>query len=233
MTERRARRLLSASLRPLLPLAAVWAVASVFLGALAAQRVIPYEQLVLDPNAYGDIEWYTGLVSNLGILGWTSATVVAATGGWLAGQAGRPGARALLRGGALYSSLLLLDDLFQLHVVVTHALGTPKAAFYAGYVVLGCWWAWTNAGELSRTRWPLAAAAVAALSLSVVVDQGVPPGSVALVAEDSCKFLGIVAWSLYFVLTGRDIALSVLTPPPAQMSHPTLVGPGADRYGQP
>lgn len=233
MTERRARRLLSTSLRPLLPLAAVWAVASVFLGALAAQDVIPYEQLVLDPNSYGDIAWYTGLISNLGILGWTLATVVAAAGGWLAGRAGRAGARALLRGGALYTSLLLLDDLFQLHVVVTHALGAPKAAFYAAYLVLGCWWAWTNAGELSRTRWPLAAAAVAALSLSVAVDQGLRPGSVALVAEDSGKFLGIVAWSLYFVLTGRDIALSVLTLGPAEMGHPALVGAGADRYGQP
>lgn len=233
MTERRARRLLSTSLRPLLPLAAVWAVASVFLGALAAQDVIPYEQLVLDPNFYGDIAWYTGLVSNLGILGWTVATVVAATGGWLAGRAGRPGARALLGGGALYSALLLLDDLFQLHVVVTHALGAPKALFYACYLVLGCWWAWANAGELARTRWPLAAAAVAALSMSVTVDQVVLGGSVGLVAEDSCKFLGIVAWSLYFVLTGRDIALSVLALQPAEMGRPALVGAGVDRYGQP
>lgn len=233
MTERRARRLLSSSLRPLVPLAAVWAVASVFLGALAAQDVIPYEQLVLDPNSYGDIAWYTGLVSNLGILGWTVATVVATAGGWLAGRAGRPGARALLSGGGLYSSLLLLDDLFQLHVVVTHALGAPKAAFYATYLVLGCWWGWANAAELRRTRWPLAAAAVAALSLSVAVDQVVPPGSVALVAEDSCKFLGIVAWSLYFVLTGRDITLSVLALRPGEMGHPALVGAGVDRYGQP
>lgn len=233
MTERRARRPLSTGLRPLAPLAAVWAVASLFLGALAAQDVIPYEQLVLDPNSYGDIAWYTGLVSNLGILGWAVATVVSATGGWLAGQAGRPGARALLGGGALYSTLLLLDDLFQLHVVVTHALGVPKAAFYGGYLVLGCWWAWANAGELGRTRWPLAAAAVAALSMSVAVDQGMPAGSVALVAEDSCKFLGIMAWSLYFVLTGRDIALSALALRPAEMGRPTLVGAGADRYGQP
>jgi len=211
----------------------VWAVASVFLGALAAQDVIPYEQLVLDPSAYGDVAWYTGLISNLGILGWTVATAVAATGGWLAGRAGRPGARALLRGGALYSSLLLLDDLFQLHVVVTHALGAPKAGFYGAYLVLGCWWAWTNARELRRTRWPLAAAAVAALSASVAVDQGMAAGSVALVAEDSCKFLGILAWGLYFVLTGRDIALSVLAPPPAQIGRPALVGGGDDRYRQP
>ncbi len=233
MTERRARRLFSTSLRPLLPLAAGWATASVFLGALAAQDVIPYEQLVLDPNFYGDIAWYTGLVSNLGILGWTVATVVAATGGWLAGRANRPGARALLGGGALYSALLLLDDLFQLHVVVTHALGAPKAAFYVCYLVLGCWWATANAGELTRTRWPLAAAAVTALSMSAVVDQVMSTGSVGLVAEDSCKFLGIVAWSLYFVLTGRDIALSVLALRPAEMGRPALVGAGVDRYGQP
>ena len=233
MTERRARRLLATSLRPLLPLAAVWALASAFLGALAAQDVIPYEQLVLDPNSYGDIAWYTGLVSNLGILGWTVATVVAATGAWLAGRAGRPGARALLGGGALYSALLLLDDLFQLHVVVTHALGTSKVPFYTAELGLGCWWAWTNAGELLRTRWPLATAAVAALSLSVAVDQGLPAGALALVAEDSCKFLGIMAWSLYFVLTGRDVALSVLALRPAEMGRPALVGAGADRYRQP
>lgn len=233
MTERRTRRLLHTSLRPLLPLAGLWAAASVFLGALAAQHAIPYEQLVLDPNAYGDIAWYTGLVSNLGVLGWTVATVVATASGWLAGRAGRPGARHLLGGGGLYSALLLLDDLFQLHIVVTHALGVPKAAFYAVYLVLGCWWAAANGTELSRTRWPLAAAAVGALALSVAIDQGLPASSLALVAEDSCKFLGILAWGLYFVLTGRDITLSILAARPAEMSLPALVGGGPDRYGQP
>jgi len=52
-----------------------------------------------------------------------------------------------------------------------------------------------------------------AFSASVVADQlGVPgldeQGS--LLAEDACKFLGVLAWAQYFTLTSADIAASIV-----------------------
>jgi hypothetical protein len=193
-----------------LPLVATWTAGSLLLVALAGQDAVPYEDLLLDPNATGRLPWYTGLISSLGVLGWTVAAVAAAAGAWISGQGGREQARQCLGGGALLSVLLLVDDLFQLHVVVSLGLGLSKVWFYGLYLLLGSWWLAHGRREIRRTRWPLLAAAAVALAGSVGVDQLVPPSLPALVAEDSCKFLGILAWGLYFVCTGRDIARSTL-----------------------
>ena len=77
MAERRSTRSNAARLRPLLPLAAIWFVGLLLLSALVVQREVPYDQLLLDPNSINNAPWYTGLVSNLGILGWTTATASA------------------------------------------------------------------------------------------------------------------------------------------------------------
>ncbi|MEZ5412657.1 MAG: hypothetical protein R2761_31780, partial [Acidimicrobiales bacterium] len=226
VSERRSRRKLSASLRPLAPLAVVWLLGSLTLALLVAQRRIPMEELLLDPNAYGGVHWYTGLVSNLGVLGWTVAAAGGAAGAWISGAGHRAGAVRFLRGGCLYTGLLLLDDLFQLHIVVSRAVGLPKSAFYCMYLALGLWWGLGGRAELARTRWPLLLAGVGALSVSVVVDQLVPPSPRALLAEDSSKFLGILAWALYFCLTARDIASSVVAG--ATRARPDRDSPGTD-----
>lgn len=210
----------------------VWSLASGLLAALTTQHTIPYEELMLDPTFYGHLPWYAGLVSNLGVLGWTASTVVAGAGAWMAAAGDRPGARQYLGGAALFSALLLLDDLFQLHVVVTHQLGLSKAPFYGLYLLMGSWWLAANWREAGRTRWPLLAAAGLALSASMAIDQGVPASPLALLAEDSSKFLGIVAWCLYFCLTAADISRSVLA---SSRLAPSLMaaadGPTAERVG--
>ena len=179
--------------------------------ALVRQRAVPYEELLLDPAHYGDRPWYTGLISNLGILGWTTATVAAAIGGWIGRLVDRTGASELLGGGALLSGLLLLDDLFQLHIIVPKTIGAPKTVFYVLYLVLATSWVIANRREIGRTRWQLLAAAVVALSISVAADRLATNAGPSLIAEDSAKFLGILAWALYFVLTTRDITRSILT----------------------
>jgi len=177
--------------------------------AITKQNAIPYEDLLLDPSQYQGRPWYTGLVSNLGVLAWTVAAAAATGGAWIANAARRHGATAMLRGGALLTTLLLLDDLFQLHIIVPKTLGLPKVSFYGLYLVLSVWWLSSSWFELRRTRRLLLTAAVIALGCSVLFDQVAATGG-GLVAEDSAKFLGILAWALYFVTTTRDIARSVL-----------------------
>ena len=208
--ERRGRRSWIADLRPFTPLAILWLAGALLLAGLLSQEAVPYEELLLDPAHYQGRPWYTGLISNLGVLGWSTATVAAAGGSWLGRLGGRVGAAEMLRGGALLSGLLLLDDLFQLHIVVPHTLDLPKVVFYGLYGGLAGWWFIGTRLELLRTRWPLLAAAVAALSASVAVDRLWSGTGGGLIAEDSAKFLGILAWALYFVMTARDITRSVL-----------------------
>ncbi len=195
-----------------MPLAIVWLLALALLLPLVTQNVIPYEQLLLDPSHANNLPWYTGLVSNLGILAWTTATVAALGGAWVSHMGGRSRASSMMRGGATLSLLLLLDDLFQFHVVIPNSLGFPKVFFYVGYLVLTWWWVASERHELRRTNTHMLLAAGGAFAASILIDQvGIGSKDTGLILEDAAKFLGVLAWALYFVLTSRDITNSVVT----------------------
>jgi hypothetical protein len=194
----------------------VWSFGFALLAAVVAQRQVPYTELFLDPNHLGQIPWYFGFVSNLGILGWTTATATAAFGAWVAAYGGRPAAARMLGGGAALSALLLADDLFQLHMLVRPLLGLPKTAAYGFYLVAASLWLTTQFREIRRTRVELLLAAGFGLGLSVVFDQirRVVPSldpDTSLLIEDSAKFLGVLAWAQYFTLTSSDIVRSIVT----------------------
>jgi len=210
MPDRRSPYHLGSALRPLAPLAAAWSAGATLLFFLRWQSAISTEQLVLDPNSYHRLPWYSGFVSNLGILGWGMAAMSAGFAYWACRQVGRTRAQEAFGAGALLSSLLLLDDLFQLHIVVPTYLGLPKASFYGLYGVATVVWLASNWVELSRTRWQLLSASALVFSLSLVADQLVYPSSQQLLLEDSLKFLGIVAWAQYFVLSSTDTVRSII-----------------------
>ena len=228
MSDGRKRHGVGDGLRPLVPLAATWTAASILLTALTLQRGVPYEDLLLDPAAANGWPWYTGLVSNLGILGWTTAAVSAGGGAWISRLAGRAGAERMCREGALLGLLLGLDDLLQLHIVVAQQLDLPKIVAPATYGALTLAWVHGNRTEIVRTRTVLLGCVGAMLAASVAID-GVGTSSAALLAEDSTKFLGIVAWAVYHVVTAGDIARSVVRTR-AEMSRPALVGSGSNPY---
>lgn len=210
MGDRRQAQPATSGFRSLVSLALLWLLAYGLIVGLTSQNAVPYEQLLLDPSSSNGLPWYTGLVSNLGILGWTTATVTAAGGAWLSSLGNRVGPGRLLRGGALLSMLLMLDDLFQLHIVVSNAVGVGKTVAYVIYVVLAGWWVLENQRELRRTRWPLAMAAGMTFAASIGVDRLGDGAGIGLVAEDGFKFLGILAWALYFTWTAGEVARSVV-----------------------
>ncbi len=216
MAERRTRRTGLSRLRPLLPLAVVWSAGFAVLIGLALQRQVPYDELLLDPNNVAGVPWYTGLVSNLGILGWTTATATGFFGAWIAHYGGRGAAGRMLLEGAVLSSLLLFDDLLQLHVIVEPLFGVPKVVVYGLYATVALHWALTQHRELRRTPIALLVAAGAAFAVSVGLDQvpGLTPllgSDRQLLAEDAAKFLGVLAWAEFFVLTSGAIVTSIVS----------------------
>ncbi len=224
MAERRTNRTGSSRFRPLLPLAVIWFAGCTLLVVLMVQRQVPYDELLLDPNSINRVPWYTGLVSNLGILGWTTATATGFFGWWLARYGGRNAAATMLGRGAVLSTILLLDDLFQLHVAVKPLLGLSKPVVYLAYLIVAGWWFATGREEIARTRTELLLASTAAFAGSIVTDQvgAALPGidqAGALLLEDACKFLGVLAWAQYFVLTSSDIMESIVTELRAERSQ--------------
>ncbi len=209
--ERRTRSRIAEQMRVLGPLAAAWSCGAAALLALLGNGPSSDARLLLDPAAVAGLPWYTGLISNLGVILWAVATVSAMSAARIARLGNRHGAAAYLTQGGGLSVLLLFDDLFQLHsAVLPELIGTPKSFVLLVYLTALAGWMLTNVEQVRRTRWMLLAASALALAVSIVIDQFAPGQTWSLIAEDSAKFLGIIAWALYFHLTGTDIAGSVV-----------------------
>jgi hypothetical protein len=196
----------------LAPLLVVWLPCMVILGLVVADRDVPHEAFFLDPVYSLGGHWYTGLVSQLGMVAWAAVATLAAGGSWLAKVGGRRGAAWFLAGGALITLWMLFDDLFLLHADLLPRAGFPKASVELTYFVVTGAWLVGSAREVARTRVLVFAAAVAALGASLVIDLRVPGADAGrrVVFEDGTKFLGICAWSLWLGLTAKDVASSVI-----------------------
>jgi hypothetical protein len=208
--ERRRGFSLRDQFRLLVPLLVVWAAGCVVLAMVAVRSDVG--ELLLDPTWIGGAAWYAGIVSQFGAVAWCVAATSGAWSSWVASFGGRRDAAAFLRRGALVTLVLLSDDLFGFHSGVLEQIGLPKLA--GELLVLGplVVWLMAHVSDILRTRWQLLAASLMAQAVSFLVDVFVNPGrhDFAVLFEDGPKFLGILAWSTYFVVTARDIARSVL-----------------------
>jgi hypothetical protein len=198
--------------RVVVPLGLAWAFGAAVI-AVASTSHNP-QRLFFDPSFSGnDPKWYVGIVSQLGILGWSIAALSAAWSAWFARHVGRPGAARFLGRGAVVTAILLVDDLFDFHAVFGSVVGVPKPVLQLLVVAPVGLWLTRHSVDILRTRWPLLFASIGALVASIAVERltGNSFGPRATLAEDGPKFLGILAWATYFSLTSLDIARSVLT----------------------
>ena len=210
--ERRQARTARDVVRVAIPLVMAWGLGLAVMATVAGQSKTRAGQLLMDPSFTLGTRWYTGLVSNLGILAWTVGAAGAFAGAWLCRLGGRDRAAQFLLGGGVVGALLLADDLFQFHaVLIPTEFDVPKLVgelFLGGAVAL---WVLRHFREISRTHFHLLVAAAAGLAASLIVDSvySPAPGAGWDLIEDGAKFLGILAWSTYFVVTTRDISRSV------------------------
>lgn len=161
---------------------------------------IPTVNFLRDPNAISGTPFYTGLVSNLGILLWTAAAVVCLFTYALLPKAsrGQKAGRFLLFSGQ-FTILLLSDDLLQLHeVIAPRHLGLDEKVVLGIYGLLIAAYL-TYFRDLILREYAPFAMACGLLGLSIVVDQLSLPVHVGALLEDGFKFAGIAAWLAYFV----------------------------------
>lgn len=223
MADRRQSLPVSGQLRSAFALLVLWA-SGLFAVLLAGvQPGAELEELFLDPAYVTGSPWYTGLFSNIGILAWTVAVTAAVGGAWVSARAGRPTAATFLISGALVTSLLLADDLLQLHADLLPSTGMRQGFAKVIFIAPVPLWVWANRVEIARTRWLVLGAALAGFGLSLfseaiapILDLGSPTD---LVVEDSAKLLGILAWAQYFILTTGDITASVITEASDRRDH--------------
>jgi len=214
--ERRRGFSLRQQLRAITPVLLLWLIGLCVLLIARVQTVAPLEHLFLDPTSITGSPWYTGALSNLGILVWSAGAVFAVCGAWIARYTGRRQAARFLAMGSAVTMVLVLDDVFNLHSgPLKQALGVSKTTAQFMIVLPAVLWLVAYLPDIRRTRAALIVAALASLAGSVLVDtlfsgfSGLSSETVLLI-EDGMKFLGILAWSQYFAITSKDIAASAI-----------------------
>lgn len=145
---------------------------------------------------------YVGAFSSLGVLVWSAGAVVCFLVAWLASQArlDAPAARSPFLYAGLLTSLLALDDLFQIHEAILPAyIPNGQLVSYVFYAVAVAVFGLCFRRFLLRTDLLLLAVPLALLAVSVCFDRFFD--GIHLV-EDGAKFLGIAGWTAYFAGTG-------------------------------
>lgn len=161
---------------------------------------------VLDPMAIAQdparcCAFYSGAVSNLGIILWASAAAIAIFAA-CAGAATTD--RTFLLATAAFTAILMVDDLFMLHEDALPSLGVPELAVMGGYLGVAAAYGLTFFKKIVAGRAALALLAAGLMAASVIEDQTKILWPIHDLIEDGAKFTGIYCWFVFVVLRSRD-----------------------------
>lgn len=209
--DRRLPRPIAARASTIHRLAGIWLVGLGILAIAAFQNRVPVEDLLLDRALVSGGKWYSGMVTSLVVVAWTTAAVSAFGAAFTSRVAGRHVAASAFASAGAIITLLMLDDLYQLHSsVVPPQFGVPKQALMiveGGAVVV---WFVIHRAEIVRTRWELLVAAQVGFVVSLVVDTVSTPSTLNLVVEDGGKLLGVFALAMWAISTAGDLIVSAV-----------------------
>lgn len=166
---------------------------------LRLQTGIPISHFTRDPLSVAEAPFYSGIVSNIGILLWcTSAVICLFTSAILRKGNDKELSSFFLISG-LITSVLLLDDFFLLHEnFLPVYLYTPEKVIMTGYGIMMSFYLIRFRRKILETEFLLLLFALGFFGFSLVVDIGLIHVRPHYLFEDGSKLLGIVSWSTYF-----------------------------------
>lgn len=175
---------------------------------IASAADVPVAQFTRDPAAVMNGPFYAGALSNVGILMWCAAAAICFFGAsLLQGKFERKAESRFLLTSALFTCLLLVDDLFMLHdLVLPEYLQVRERYVILTYGLLMLGYLVGFRRLILRTEWLVLCLAGCFFAGSIVVDK-LPEDLLPMhhVFEDGFKFLGIVTWMLYLGRTTRSL----------------------------
>lgn len=182
---------------------------------LKGQTQISIMELMRDPSATMEVPFYTGLVSNLGILLWSATAAICLFSSLaMRRSANHPEKTSFFLVIGLLTLALTLDDLFLLHErVFPDYLNISEKLVYIAYGLtsLVCWLKFKQL--ILKTDFFLLLFAVGFFGFSIVVDRLLPFSESAILIEDGAKLLGIVSWLTYFTRTCLQALRRAILPP--------------------
>lgn len=189
---------------------AIYLLATMMLLAVAVASVfldVRIPKFTKDVAATADVHPFAGILSNLGIYLWCTSASCSFFAAALLHDTNRTKHFSFLFSSALLSTYLMIDDAFLLHdfLLPEYCHVDEKAVFVLlGLTVIAYLKYFLQ--MILKTQYAILLAAFAFLSSSVVVDTIVGPwlqqlGEWEFFVEDGLKWLGIVSWSVYYVMT--------------------------------
>jgi hypothetical protein len=172
---------------------------------LCTQMDLPFSFLTCDPASIVEINPFTGMLSNIGILLWTAAaTVCLFSWGLLRKEPGTKRFSTFMLFSGIMTMILVLDDLFMLHEeIFPEQLGIPQKFVLLGYMGLILSGLVVFRKSILAADYLLLLIALGFFGLSVFVDVfdheiDALIGHWRYLFEDGFKFLGIVGWLGYY-----------------------------------
>lgn len=164
------------------------------------------------PFILGHLPFYAGILSNTGILLWcASASICFFCAAILKENAQSQDWRLFLFISGIFTSLLLCDNLFQMHrIFYPKFLHLPTGLVYCIYIIFTLWYLAHFKEQILETEFLLLALSLIFFALSIIFDALplLPRGSTAI--SDGLKLLGIVNWLVYFTRTCQKIVYKKL-----------------------
>ena len=175
--------------------------AFVFLQPWSEPAVFLLDPLAIAQDPARCCAFYSGAVSNLGIVLWASASAVA----FFAAFSGASSVNArFLVATASFSAILMIDDLFMLHEDALPSIGVPELVVMGAYLAIAAAYGLTFFTKIIAGRAALAVLAAGLMAASVIEDQTKILWPIHDLVEDGAKFTGIYCWFLFVVLRSRD-----------------------------
>jgi hypothetical protein len=179
---------------------------------ISAATGIPLRHFMLDPTEVMQVPFYTGFVSNLGILMWAATAAICLfvsifLAQWMSGEW-----RNFLLISGLFTLLLLLDDLFRFHDELFPVyLGIEGDILGIIYVILIVIYLIRFRGLIFQYSYGFLLLAFGLFAVSAAID--VPTKFLKdffaeqnlLLLEDGAKLLGLANWLAYFTYISATI----------------------------
>lgn len=160
---------------------------------------VPPSFMTTDPLHTANFPWYTGILSNLGVM-MLFITVGCTLAGAVLLNNDRQKIAFLISSGVL-SALLAFDDMFDVHHILGDKLGIPEGisyftigVFIISYLV--CFYR----KIFFDTSFSIVVIALLFFGASMVMNALGQLSSEQVFIKDSAKFAGMVFWSLYFLV---------------------------------
>lgn len=179
---------------------------------------IPVRNLTRDATYISNAGFYIGLISNLGIVLWAgTAAICLLVHAMLRDRVRASGVSLFFLASALFTLVMLGDDLMQLHLIIPEYFGFRQKGIIAAYGLgAALYLYWFRAFILAGDYMPLVVAlSLFAVSAAIDLIPGEFRGQYLL--EDGTKFAGIATWFAYFFRLASD-TLSHARPDPERTS---------------